>query len=217
MSGIFNYNKGVFHAINKFADCILVSVLWLVFSLPVVTVGASTSALYYTVNKVIRNERSSVWKEFWSSFKLNFKQSTIVWIGVLLIYAVAAVCCAAAFVGSKAIGLPGIIVIYFVLTAYVAICAIYMFAYIARFVMPTKVVVKNCALIAIANLPWSILLYVVFVISGVLCVIFPIALVMVPAYYMMIADMILKKVFRKYMSAEDLERDLEWDIKGVSS
>lgn len=214
MCRIFNYNKGIFNAINKFTDCLLASVLWLVFSIPIITFGVSTTALYHTVHKAIRDERGTVLKEFWNSFKLNLKQSTGVWIGTLVIYIIAALCCHFLFAGLGNASWAGVLIGFCILTAFVVIWSIYIFAYIARFEKPTKEIIKNCVLISIANLPWSILLYVVLAVSIVICVIYPIAAFVVPAYCVMIHDIILKKIFRKYMSEEDLEQDLEWEEKG---
>ena len=210
MRGIFNYNNGIFRAINKFIDCVFVSILWIVASLPVITFGASTTALYYTVRKVIRYERSGIWKEFWSSFKLNFKQSTIVGIILLVFYTVAVVCLYGVYASAESMGTFSIILIFLILTAFVTVWGIYVFAYIARFIMPTKTVLKNCALIELANLGSSLLICLVFIIAFFICFFVPVMFIMIPAYFMLICDLILSKIFRKYMSEEDLKQELEW-------
>jgi len=210
MRGFFNYNNGVFRAINKFIDCVFVSLLWVVFSVPIITMGASTTALYYTVRKVIRYERSGVWKEFLSSFKLNFKQSTIVWAIVFLFYLIAMICLYGVYDSSDSVGVFSILLIYLMLTACVTVWAIYIFAYIARFVMTIAQIIKNCAFIALANLFWSFIICVVFIVAFMIVFFVPITVLMVPAYFMLICDLILARIFRKYMSPEDLEKELEW-------
>ena len=47
MGRFFNYDSPLFSSINKIVDCVFLSLLWFVFSIPIVTMGASTSALYY--------------------------------------------------------------------------------------------------------------------------------------------------------------------------
>ena len=210
MRGFFNYHNSIFRAINKFVDCIFVSILWIIFSIPIITMGASTTALYYTVRKVIRYERSGVWKEFWNAFRLNFKQSTTVWCSLLVFYLVAIFCVYTAYLNSESIGVFSVILIFLLLTSIVNTWAIYVFAYMARFEMPTRKVVKNCALIELANFAWSVLISLVFIISFIICFFVPIAFVVVPAYFVLICDLILARVFRKYMSKEDLEQELLW-------
>jgi uncharacterized membrane protein YesL len=56
------------------------SFLWFIFSIPIITIGASTTALFYVVGKIIRGENYELYKGFWKSFRLNFKQATIIWL-----------------------------------------------------------------------------------------------------------------------------------------
>lgn len=86
MAGFFNYENKLMTGLNKIFDCMFVSALWCILSIPIVTIGATTSALYYAVNKSIRHSRGYAYKEFLSAFKLNFKQSTIVWLVNLLLH-----------------------------------------------------------------------------------------------------------------------------------
>ena len=69
MDDLFNYDNKFFRFMNKVADGFYVSILWILFCIPIVTAGASTTALYYTVHKSLRRNRGYVWKNFWESFK----------------------------------------------------------------------------------------------------------------------------------------------------
>ena len=66
-------------------DIVILHFLWLLTSLPILTIGASTTALYYTTMKCIRNGQGGVVKLFFKSFRENFKQAT--GIGVLALLA----------------------------------------------------------------------------------------------------------------------------------
>ncbi len=69
-------------------DIIWAGLLWLVFSLPFFTIGASSTALYYAVVKSIRHDRGRVSSCFFQSFRSNFRQATLLWllcVGYLLI------------------------------------------------------------------------------------------------------------------------------------
>ena len=63
---------------------------------------------------------------------------------------------------------------------------------------------KNCAWFAILNLPRTILLFAILLITVVATVLIPIGLFLFPAGGMLISSYILEHVFRKYMSPEDL-------------
>lgn len=59
---------------------IALNLLWIVCSLPVITAGASTTALFYCTLKLHKDGDIRVLYDFFKSFKQNFKQSTLIWI-----------------------------------------------------------------------------------------------------------------------------------------
>ena len=59
------------------------NVLWLICCLPIVTIGASTTALYYTSFKIAKDEGSFITTMFFRSFKQNFRQATVIWLIML--------------------------------------------------------------------------------------------------------------------------------------
>ena len=70
--------------LTKLFDVMYLSILWFVFSIPIITIGASTTAMYYATVKVIRRDRGYIFQEFWKSFKLNFLQATLSWIIIVV-------------------------------------------------------------------------------------------------------------------------------------
>lgn len=85
LSGFFNYDNPVWRFIGKFGDLILLNILWLVCSIPIFTIGASTTAVYYVTLKLARNDDGYTIRSFFKSFKENFKQSTIIWLILLAV------------------------------------------------------------------------------------------------------------------------------------
>ena len=61
----------------------ILNILWVICSIPVVTAGASTTAVYYVTLKLVRDEEGPTIKSFFKSFKENFKQSTVIWLILL--------------------------------------------------------------------------------------------------------------------------------------
>lgn len=210
MNEIFNLNNKFFQGFNKVIDCLALSVLWFIFSIPIVTSGAATTALYYTINKVIRNGRGYVWQEFWHAFRENFKQSTVVWLILLVVGCIMSVDIYIMFQFAKAGEKAGMFYIVFVvLLAFELMWGIYIFPYIARFENATKVLLKNTALIAIGNLLKTLLMFAILAVSVFLVYLLPVTLVLIPGLYMLLINMIIEKIFRKYMSKEDIEAEEE--------
>lgn len=88
-------------------NMIALNILWLVTSLPIVTIGASTTAMYYTALKLHKDKDVTVWKAFFHSFKQNFMQATAIWA---VLAAVEALLLSCGFIG---IGLiTGVLLLY---------------------------------------------------------------------------------------------------------
>ena len=81
-----NFNSRLYHYMSKLAECMILSLLWMALSLPVITFGAATSALYYCAVKVLRKDEGSAFKDFWRAFKSNLNQ------GVLTVLFAAVIC-----------------------------------------------------------------------------------------------------------------------------
>lgn len=69
---------------ERIFDLIILNILWAVCCVPIVTAGASTSALYYMTLKMARGESFAVVKDFAKAFRQNFFKATILWIFILI-------------------------------------------------------------------------------------------------------------------------------------
>ncbi len=210
MGKFFNYDSPIMQTINKAVDCFFLSMMWLVFSIPLVTIGASTTALYYTVNKVIRHDRSSIWKEFWGSFKQNFKQSTILWLILCVLYYVLITNCIIMYrVYLAEQGSIAVLILYVLSLVILMLWTSYLFPYIARFTNTTKNIMKISGFLFVRHFLTSVLLVVLFAVSLVIIYLFFPAIFLAPACYMLVASFLLENVFKRYMSEEDLAAEEE--------
>ena len=88
LASFFNYDNPVWRFIGKFFDVMVLNLLWVICSIPIFTIGASTTAVYYVTLKLVRDEDSSTIRSFFKSFKENFKQATAIWLILLAVGAV---------------------------------------------------------------------------------------------------------------------------------
>lgn len=88
MGGWFNIDSKFYRFCSYVGDFIILMVLWAIFSLPVITIGASTTAAYYVATRQLSSREGYIWKDFLKSFKSNFIQSTLSTIIFALIGAV---------------------------------------------------------------------------------------------------------------------------------
>ena len=77
MGRLFDTDNIVWRFLGRVADLVILNFLFLLCSIPIVTIGASWTALYSVTLKAVKNEESYIAKGFLEGFKENFKQSTI--------------------------------------------------------------------------------------------------------------------------------------------
>ena len=208
MRGLFNYDGFVVQLANRITDCICLSLLWLVSSLPVVTLGAATTALYYAMNKCVRRSEGSVWRTYWKAFRANFRQATGLWLMVFLIGGFAATCCRCTYLMCLSGNLPQEMLWFsLILAAVLSLWISFLFPYMARFQNSNRLIMKNCIYIALMNFPAGLLHLVFQILSLVAIAVFPMSLICVPGVYMALSCYTLEPVFRKYMAEEDRSRE----------
>ncbi len=207
MRSIFNIDSPVMSSLIKFADCICVSLLWLVFSLPIVTMGASSAALYATVYKYLRRGEGHLWQTFWGAFRDNLKRSTLVWLvalGVLALLTVDAL----VFRTLKLSGNPfgnvywGVLVLVCVALVWNA----FLSAYAARFAGSARDVLRFGFLLMAAHPVRGLEVLVPILGGAALALIQPAFLAVVPAVVCWLNSVVLEKVFLLHMKPEDVER-----------
>lgn len=130
--------------LNLAVKIFYVNFLWILFSIPLVTIGASTSAAYYTFFKIINDEEVSLLKTYFKGFKSCFGQGTILW------FITAACSCGLFFIwktvfeAGSTIGGVGA----FICSLIVVIYLVYTFPLIARFNNNLKNIIRNSAVIS---------------------------------------------------------------------
>ena len=219
LQGFFNYDNPIWRFVGRLGDMILLNVLWILCSLPIVTIGASTTALYYCTLKIVRNEDDGDIKMFFKSFKLNFKQATIIWIpmlllGLLLVFDFNFFGSALVNAGAARILLQGLTIAMMVIWIFVFT---YVWPLLSRFDNTVKNTVTNAAYMSIRYLgsTLSMLISDVIIIAIGYVALYYMAWItafMVLMGYPLLAwinSTMLDHIFEKYMPKQDPSRDKE--------
>lgn len=152
----YNDNK-VLQGLAVIGDVIVLNLLWLLCCLPVVTAGASTTALYYTLLKMVRKEETYPAEMFFHAFRQNMKQSIPLTILLLLVCAILYV--DLNIVRNTAISLgPLLSILLAALFVVFAMMASYVFPLLAQFENTIKGTLKNALFMSIWHLPYSLVI-----------------------------------------------------------
>ena len=79
----FSYESKFSQLLLKLCYACYLNLLWFLCSIPIFTIGASTTALYYASLKIVRDEDNHVGALFFRSFRENFRQATVIWLILL--------------------------------------------------------------------------------------------------------------------------------------
>lgn len=80
MSGLFGLDSPLIRFLTKFADLMLLNIIFVISCIPLFTIGAGIASLYEVTLKMVKNEESYIVKGYFTAFKSNFKKSTVIWL-----------------------------------------------------------------------------------------------------------------------------------------
>lgn len=207
---IFNYDGGIMRAINKFTDCMLLSILFLICCIPVFTIGTAASSLYHTAYKVLRSDRGYIFRDYVESFRDNFKQTVPVWLLTLALGAVLAADWNIMLQFARNENFLSILTAILIIGMSVVLAwTAYLFPYMARFENTRRQSMKNAILMVVAYLPMTIVMLALMVAAAFLFYMAPPLILFLPAVYAWIQSFILERIFRRYMTEEERAREEE--------
>lgn len=207
MRRLLDINNPIMRFLTAMFDLMALSVLWVVFSLPIFTMGAASTALYSAAYHHVRKGEDYLWNSFFSAFKENFKRSTLTWLVALAILG---------FLGADALLLRSLILqgysfgwFYGVTLALVVLAltwTVYLAAYAARFNGTVKEVLRYSFMLLRAH-PIKMLCVMVLVMGGMaLALTLPATVVFIPATVYWGATFPIEWTFLKHMRPEDKAR-----------
>lgn len=162
MDKLFDIDSPFIQFLNRVADLMILNFLVMICCLPVFTIGATYTAMHYVLLKMVRKEEGYLLRGFFKSFKQNFKQATLIWLGMLVLIV---------FFGVdfwifrySEMEFSKIFMIIFLALALVFVfTAVYVFPVLARFDNSIKNILKNSVSLAILNPPKTIVMTVAYV------------------------------------------------------
>ena len=158
MSKLFRMDSPLMRFLTKIADLMVLNILFCVTSIPLITIGASWTALYSVTLKMVRDEEGSVSRSYFRSFRQNFRQATLLWLGVLVVLAllVLDIRVLNGMAGGTA---PGLLRVGVEILALLGIMVLqYLFPSLARFEASLADTLKNACMMALAHLPKTALM-----------------------------------------------------------
>lgn len=209
-------DNGFFRAMGRLADLMLLNIIFIIFSLPIFTIGASTTALYYVTLHMAANEEGYVFRSFLKSFRQNFKQATIIWLIMLFAGCILGLDMYILNRANTSLSTVMLVMISATSILYLMVL-IYVFPLLSRFENKVSTTLRNAFIMAIADFPRTLVMMVIVIGSVVLTfwntyTFWYGLLVWILGGFAIIAfanSHFLNKIFKKYMPAEETEEESE--------
>lgn len=169
---LFNLDSPFMQVMNKIADLMWLNVLTLICCIPVITAGASLTAMHYMALKIVRDEECYITRDFFKSFKLNFRQGTVIWLIMLFVFLLLA----GDFYIMNNSGLEfgrALRVLIIVVTFLALFAGTFVFPVLAKFDNTVFRTIKNSFFIGILQFPKTVLMMALTVLPIVLLAFFP--------------------------------------------
>lgn len=184
--------------LNLLADLVILSILWSLCSIPVVTIGWSTAALYHTVQKVLCEERGALAKTYLSAMRQSAKYGLL--FGAFLITLTVGVSLCADRFGNSGSGTSSVLFIMAVIfLLFLIITQIYLYPLIGHFELNGSQLIFLSLHLIVRHPVKSLLLLAVWlgVFSIVEC--YPPLLMIAPAGFVFAASRVYTPLFFKYI------------------
>lgn len=222
MGEFFSLDSKFMQVANKVADLMWLNILTLVCCLPIFTIGAAVTAMHNVLLKIYRNEEGYITKQYFKSFKENFKQSTLIFLIYIFLLIV--------FILDFRIIINGVIAVpkflLYVLLALAIIAAIsyvWVFVLQSRYENKIRTTIKNSLVVGISK-PWYSTMMLLFLLIPLLAIYYfeaatPIALLLGFTVPGILQTMLYSKVFdrlegvdRKALKSQQGEED-GWSVE----
>lgn len=200
---VFDPNNLFWRFISRCVDFVGLSLFWAALSLPIVTAGPATAALYYTVVKTFRHGEDGAFGLYWKAFVQNLRRgipATLIFLPVMLfIFYGYAVMHANA---TSDLGVVMFVAYYVVLILPIGLFC-YLFPVMGRFDLTLKELFQTSFALCVRHLPTTVIL-VLLIVELVIFVLerwWPIFFV--PVLAMLLFSLFLERIFPKYLNEEE--------------
>ena len=194
----------VWKPLGYVGDVVVVSLLWGICSVPLVTIGPATTALYDTVVHAMRRHDDTLFTRFFSTFRRELKTgtlTTLLWaaIGALFygLYRLLLLLPPAPIRNTAA-------TLYFVLVpAFLLMILCWVFPTLSRFTFSIGALNATALRLALGHILRSLLLALLTGVSILVCALFTSPLIFVPGLLALLWSYLIEPVFRPYEQQEE--------------
>lgn len=202
----FNPENSLWRFLGKLADLFILSGCWLLCSLPLVTIGSASIALYDAVAHGLRRDEGDTYRRFFRTFRAELKRGiclTLLWaaIGLILSFGYQILY----QLGGTNPGLATVTVVYYFLLAIPVAMVCWMIAVESRYVYAIPALLRTSAILTFGKLPTSLAVTALLLVGFELCVQIPFLLMILPATVSYFQSWFVERIFTQLTPSDTNE------------
>ncbi len=156
MQALFSPDSKFMRIMSRVGDLLMLNLVFLTACIPVITIGAASSALYTVCFRFGTDEEGKLFRTYFRAFKEDFKRSTVLWLLVLLCAAAAGI---NTYIFYRMSGpLQWACVIFAILLVLILLIHAYVFPLVSQFSSGIGSTFKNALIFSLGYLPRSVLI-----------------------------------------------------------
>jgi uncharacterized membrane protein YesL len=196
---VFDPENRFWSFMNKLTDLFFLSLFWLLCSLPVVTMGAATVALYQFTLKQVDDSEGYAFRSFWKAFRQNFVKATLLWLLTLGLFTFFFF----DYYALATVSLPSIlqIALFGLVTCLALLFQVmdfYAFPLLALYHVGVKKALHDGLVMGLQHLPTTILVAFLFTVLAVITYKVPYLAFLCVAVYLFFSSYLFRRVFAAY-------------------
>lgn len=211
MKSLLKLESPLMSFLTRLADLMILNLLMLICCIPIITIGASLTAMYYVVLRLHNDECNSVTRDFFHAFKGNFRQATVIWI-IYLVEILALVEDYYLMFGEGIHTLVRLRYVTYLFTALLLVGFSWSFVLLSRYTNSIGRTILNSYLVGITNLPRTIIMILPMLVAMVLLRCYPAA-----APLMILIGLSLTGYLQMFLFRSVFEKLEHLDVGTVSS
>lgn len=149
MSGIFAPDSAAMRFLTRIADLMILNLVFIATAIPIVTLGAALTALNFTAMRIVRGQCDAVTRDYFRSFRQNFRQATLLGLLVILVTVALGAWYVVLTGGSLDAGAQlTLLVLWYLIAFAFALNLLFVFPYLANFEGTIREVLRNARLLS---------------------------------------------------------------------
>lgn len=205
MNKLLDPNNKIFTLIGILGDHLVLGLMWFLCSVPVITAGAATTAVYDVSRRILERREFGLFRDFFRAFRRDFKQSTLLWlpylaVGLILtvdLYFYYSLAAQDSQWAGIALGVFGALSLLYLA------CLVWIFPYVSRFRCKYVQAIRLSFMIGMVNLGYTVLMIFLPAALAVLSVYLPWLLPFLPGLILLGESLLVSRVFRKYTAKKN--------------